>query len=272
MLCIPRAGKAVGSRQNLRQQDRSIEMFNGRSTGYNLKIAGNLLSNQLQKIEYGYDVSYHGVREKILISTCPRSMLKSTPTSTSSSLFIIYLLTTALGSPASALDVRINLIGNGRERLWAENSIHHILNENEKSKESGTASMWVYILARMSFLLRVRRQSRGVEWYGAKWDIWGLKGAWPSATNALLWLCWVQYLSYALHLVSSVQLAAWVLTFLQAGQQECVDHLAVRASYQSTRSLAMSKYALISKESLRDVNCREWSYNIMYSLEAALIV
>jgi len=78
-------------------------------------------------------------------------------------------------SPTSALEVKLHLTGNGRERLLVDNALDQILLENEKLFR-GVGSTWVYISGPSAFISAgeeacKKRKSRGVEWYGAKWDV-----------------------------------------------------------------------------------------------------
>ncbi|KAL2061200.1 hypothetical protein VTL71DRAFT_7473 [Oculimacula yallundae] len=81
-------------------------------------------------------------------------------------------------TPDSALDIRITLTGDGKPRLSVGDALDEILSEDEQrdpdAKDGG--KMWVYISGPNAFITNGEsacreRQQRGVEWYGAKWEI-----------------------------------------------------------------------------------------------------
>ncbi|KAH7327415.1 hypothetical protein BKA65DRAFT_566857 [Rhexocercosporidium sp. MPI-PUGE-AT-0058] len=81
-------------------------------------------------------------------------------------------------TPSSALDVRIHLTGDGRPRLSVGDALDEILSEGvlRNPEASGAAKTWVYISGPNAFIANGKtacrdRQQRGVEWYGAKWEI-----------------------------------------------------------------------------------------------------
>ena len=88
-----------------------------------------------------------------------------------------YLLTSTAASRSSGLETRIHLTGNGRKRLSVDDALDDIMKEDgEKSLPSTAASTWVYISGPNAFIEAgevacKKRQKRGVEWYGARWDI-----------------------------------------------------------------------------------------------------
>ncbi|KUJ09556.1 uncharacterized protein LY89DRAFT_675728 [Mollisia scopiformis] len=72
-------------------------------------------------------------------------------------------------APSSGLDVRVHLTGPGKQRLSVDDALDRILGE-------GASSTWVYISGPNAFIAAgemacKKRQERGVEWYGARWDI-----------------------------------------------------------------------------------------------------
>ncbi len=77
--------------------------------------------------------------------------------------------------PSSGLDVRIHLTGNRRPRLSVDKVLDEILIEDSNNGK-GEGKTWVYISGPNAFISNAeasckKMQERGVEWYGAKWDI-----------------------------------------------------------------------------------------------------
>ena len=71
----------------------------------------------------------------------------------------------------SQLEVRTHLTGNGRKRVSIGDELDDIINSSEVG-----SSTWAYISGPNAFIAAgeaacKERQSKGVEWYGAKWDI-----------------------------------------------------------------------------------------------------
>lgn len=104
-----------------------------------------------------------GLKSQSLKFTCP---------------FIATIANFLAATPNSALDVRIHLTGDGRPRLSVGDALDEILSEDEQDslQASGDAKMWVYISGPNAFISNGEgacreRQQRGVEWYGARWEI-----------------------------------------------------------------------------------------------------
>ncbi|KAG4437822.1 hypothetical protein IFR05_006709 [Cadophora sp. M221] len=79
---------------------------------------------------------------------------------------------------SSALEIRIHLTGDDRPRLSVEDALDEILSQDAQktSPASGNAKTWVYISGPNAFIAAGEsacreRARRGVEWYGAKWEI-----------------------------------------------------------------------------------------------------
>lgn len=69
------------------------------------------------------------------------------------------------------------MTGGGRQRLSVGDELDEILKTNVNEGSPGSpASTWVYISGPNAFIEAgetacKERQMRGLEWYGAKWDI-----------------------------------------------------------------------------------------------------
>ncbi|CZT44433.1 uncharacterized protein RSE6_04599 [Rhynchosporium secalis] len=81
-------------------------------------------------------------------------------------------------TPDSALETRIHLTGDGRPRLSVGDALDEILSEDEQRHPEANSGgkTWVYISGPNAFITNGEsmcreRRRRGVDWYGAKWEI-----------------------------------------------------------------------------------------------------
>lgn len=79
------------------------------------------------------------------------------------------------GLPSSGYETQIHLTGEGRKRLSVGDTLDNIVRE-ETANSSDPASIWVYLSGPNAFIEAgeaacKERHAKGVDWYGARWDI-----------------------------------------------------------------------------------------------------
>lgn len=86
-------------------------------------------------------------------------------------------LAALMGREVQGLDVRVHRTGKGRARVDVGRELDRILVENEALRTGGEQeSMWCYVSGPNAFIHAgevacKERQGKGVDWYGAKWEI-----------------------------------------------------------------------------------------------------